>query len=89
MDMSEALLIWATQKRRRDRGEPIEPERLVPALRFMYAWVLERGETIDTNLPPGLAVGTSGMYDVEEATEEEILKLAEDMYQESRASDDL
>ncbi len=51
----------------------------------MYARILEGGETIDTNQPAGLAVGLTGLYDVKTATDEQILTLAEDMYQESRA----
>lgn len=84
--MREALLIWAEEKRRRDRGEPFDRERVVPALRVMFEQVLQAGETIDPNLPAGLAIGRSGMYDVDNATDDEILKLAEDMYRENRDS---
>lgn len=89
VDLNEALLVWATQKRRRDRGEPFEADVVVAALRIMFRWTIERGETIDATVPRGLALGISGVYDVDSATDEEILRLAEDMYQQSRASDDL
>jgi hypothetical protein len=86
VDIREALLIWAEEKRRRDRGEPFVRDRVVPALRVMFEQLLQAGETMDPNLPAGLALGRSGTYDVENATDEEVLKLAEDMYRENRES---
>ena len=84
MDFHEALLVWAQEKRRRDRGEPFT-SKVIPAVRVMFKGMLDAGQTIDPSLPRGLAVGPSGTYDVDAATDEDMLTLAEDMYQENRA----
>jgi hypothetical protein len=88
MDLQEALLIWAEEKRKRDRGESFDRARVVPALRVMFKHVVQTGKTVDPSLSPGLAIGGSGMYDVEKATDDEILRLAEDVYRENRESGD-
>lgn len=54
------------------------------ALRTLFAGIKEFSSPVDPARPEPLAVGRSGVYDLENATDDDILRLAEDLYQQSR-----
>lgn len=84
MEFREAMIEWARQKRRRDRRDPFERDRTVTALRTLYAGIKESSSPIDPSLSEGLVIGHSGMYDLETASDDQVLQWAEDLYQQGK-----
>jgi hypothetical protein len=76
-----AMFEWARQRRRRDQGKAFERDKVIAALRAMYA---EMREPIDPQVSPGLAVTESGIYDLESATDDDVARFGEDLYQQER-----